>query len=123
MSASLAALLFSCAYLGAEPAYAAPSEADVGNLLNFGLILFATMLGLILWGFTAYHLSLVVTGLTTKEYLKGRKHGARKLTVAQRLECCAVQPSEIDPRKLVPTERRSDVMRSCTLSSLSTTQL
>ena len=44
---------------------------------------------------------LVVGGLTTKEHIKGRKNGVSPISVAQR--CCMVAPSEIDPRRLVPT--------------------
>ena len=35
------------------------------------------MLSLPLWTFTGYHVALVCSGHTTKEHLKGRKHGAR----------------------------------------------
>jgi len=33
---------------------------------------YSALLSLLLWAFTGYHLSLVVSGLTTKEHLKGR---------------------------------------------------
>ena len=39
------------------------------------------MLSLPLWTFTGYHVALVCSGHTTKEHIKGRKHGARKLAL------------------------------------------
>ena len=52
--------------------------------------------------FTGYHVALVVSGFTTKEHLKGRKHGAKRLSLCSRLSCCRVAPSLLEPRKLVP---------------------
>ena len=81
-----------------------PSALAHNPLLAFGaLVVFAAALSLVMWGFTAYHLSLVITGLTTKERIKGRKHGASKLRFSERLACC--MPSAIEPRRLVPDPR------------------
>ena len=51
-----------------------------------------------------YHISLVCSGVTTKEHLKGRKHGARRITLCDRMGCCSIAPSELQPRRFVPLQ-------------------
>lgn len=100
VSLSLGALIFSCLVLSGQ---APPRLGAGGGFLNTALVVFAAALSLVMWGFTAYHLSLVISGLTTKERIKGRKHGASKLRFSERLACC--MPSAIEPRRLVPDPR------------------
>ena len=54
-----------------------------------------------------YHLSLVCSGLTTKQHVKGAKHGAKRIGVCQRIGCCAMEPTEVHPRRLVPSSGHS----------------
>ena len=107
-----AALLFSCVLLGdfvAREALAHPdddpirpsNELELGSLVNTSLILFSAILSLLLWSFTGYHVCLVLHGCTTKEHLKGRKHGARKLHAGERIDCCGLAPSAVNPRRWV----------------------
>jgi len=128
VSLSLALLLFCCLLLSsgmtrslALPAAGGPVE--VVGMLNLALILFAVVLSLLMWGFTGYHVSLVCSGLTTKEHIKGRKHGARRLLVCERLECCSITPSEVHPRRLVPANPRAAVVTGASVPILSHTQL
>ena len=108
LSLSLAVLLCGCMLLGTVAenhgtVLGKPLKEPLeGNrrLINFSLVAFSTFMGMMIWGFTAYHLTLVIGGMTTKEHIKGRKHGAKRLTVMDR--CCAIQPSELEPYKLVP---------------------
>jgi hypothetical protein len=83
------------------PVLRPPPDLGIGPILNTSLLVFAIVLSLPLWTFTGYHVALVCSGHTTKEHLKGRKHGARKL-LCSRLLCCNTSPSEIHPRKFVP---------------------
>ena len=81
---------------------------ELGGLLNLALIVFSVALSLMMWGFTGYHISLVFSGLTTKEHLRGRKNGAKQMGMCQRLACTA-QPSELQPRRLVPLAGRNAI--------------
>ena len=106
VSLSLGVLLFGCLGLsgGMTRFHAATrEEASLANLITLLLVLFAVLLSLIMWGFTGYHISLVLSGLTTKEHLKGRKNGATRLNICQR---CRITPSEVHPRRLVPAAQR-----------------
>lgn len=96
VSLSLGVLLFGSLFL--------PEELAHGGAANALLMLFSVILSLCMWGFTGYHISLVCTGRTTKEYIRGRKNGARAMGCCERLECCGV-PSELKPRALVPVLR------------------
>ena len=103
ISLSLGALLFSCVVLAGDSLPASSlDQLEMSRVANFMLIVFSVVMSLLLWGFTAYHVSLVVAGLTTKEHLKGRKNGTKRLSIAQRVECCSIPPSELEPRRLVP---------------------
>ena len=113
--ARAAALLFSCVLLGdfvAREALTHPDPDDptasptvdqlqLGSMVNTSLILFSAILSLLLWSFTGYHVCLVLHGCTTKEHLKGRKHGARKLHAGERIDCCGLAPSAVNPRRWV----------------------
>ena len=59
--------------------------------------------------FTGYHFSLVLSGLTTKEHLKGRHNPLARGFCARLTGCaaCAVAPSELAPRRLVSRPRES----------------
>ena len=46
-----------------------PDAWRINGFINMALIFVAVFLGLVLWSFTAYHLSLLITGFTTKERL------------------------------------------------------
>ena len=103
VSFSLGALLVSCLLLGnGPPPPRAGIEPEVGQTLNVFLMLFAVFLSLIMWGFTGYHVSLVLSGLTTKEHVKGRKNGAKRMDVCQRLGRCACQPPSGSTHALSP---------------------
>ena len=108
ISASLAVLLFSCLLFSGgftpKPIQDTPREPDLAATINLLLELFAVVLSLMMWGFTAYHISLVCSGLTTKEAIKGRKNGAKQMSICQR---CYIQPSDIHPRRLVPANSRA----------------
>ena len=54
--------------------------------------------------------SLVLSGLTTKESIKGQKHGAKRMSICQRIECCTGIPSEIHPRRLVPRNAHAAIV-------------
>jgi len=127
VSLSLAALLFSCLLLssGITRTINRPSsgEHEVAGLINLGLVLFAVVLSLLMWGFTGYHISLVCSGLTTKEHIKGRKHGAKRILVGERIECCRMLPSELHPRRLVPANWRATVVSGGNVPIISHTQL
>ena len=127
VSFSLGALLVSCLLLGnGPPPPRAGIEPEVGQTLNVFLMLFAVFLSLIMWGFTGYHVSLVLSGLTTKEHVKGRKNGAKRMDVCQRLGTlcvCSLPPSEIDPRRLVATDPRAHAVRDPTIPVISHEQL
>ena len=112
VSLSLAALLFSCLLLsgGMTRTIAASREPELVGLVNLVLVLFSVVLSLLMWGFTGYHISLVCSGQTTKEHLRGRKNGARRLLICERLECCRMAPSEVHPRRLVPASSRAVVV-------------
>lgn len=119
VSASLGLLLACCLMLAGIPRPAADVEdpnataggssvdpgsleaLGLGPLINSVLVVFAVVLSLPLWTFTGYHVALVVSGFTTKEHLKGRKNGAKRL-LCSRISCCTVTPSLLEPRKLVP---------------------
>ena len=103
VSLSLAALLFSCSIFYNE----AKEGSEIRSVINLALLLFSVVMGLMLWGFTAYHVSLVISGLTTKEYIKGRKHGATRMSIVRRLECCCLPASELDVRAWVPAPSQS----------------
>jgi len=108
VSASLGALIFSCLVLAssqpqvltASPFYLLPDAWRINGLINGALLVFSCLLAIVLWGFTAYHVSMLCTGFTTKERLKGRKNGAISLGFLDRFACCS--PSELEPRRLVP---------------------
>ena len=121
VSASLAVLLFGCLMMSggiSPPVPVARSHVvDVAGLVNFVLVLFAVVLSLVMWGFTGYHVSLVLSGLTTKEHFKGRKHGAKRMLICQRVECCRVAPSEVHPRRLVFANQWAPVGRGVPIIS------
>jgi len=112
VSVSLGGVIFSCLVLAnADPSVlrrgafgVLPDAWQINGFINMLLIFVAVLLGLVLWGFTAYHLSLLITGFTTKERLKGRKNGAKSLFIWERVACC--QPSELEPRRLMPTPQQ-----------------
>jgi palmitoyltransferase ZDHHC9/14/18 len=114
VSASLAALLFSCLLLsgGMNDAIVLArlkgqmASPELGSVINASLMLFAAVLSLMMWGFTGYHVSLVCSDLTTKEHLKGRKLSAPDRSICRRIFCCAGEPSELQPRRLVPLRPR-----------------
>ena len=117
VSVALAVLLFSCILLSGTGALLVDQPVglgapEFGGPINMGLILFSLVLSLLMWGFTGYHLSLVCAGLTTKEHLKGRRHGARAMLVCQRFEGCGGLRSEVQPRRLVPKKSRATIKGS-----------
>jgi palmitoyltransferase ZDHHC9/14/18 len=115
VSLSLGALLLSCMLLGGDTSAGGGSASggsglagglgpgrELAGVLNMSLIVFAIALSLMMWGFTGYHISLVCSGQTTKEYIKGRKNGAQRMDLCARMGCCQITPSELHPRRLVP---------------------
>lgn len=122
VSLSLAALLVSCLMLsgGMDDTIVAqragPAAASLGALFNMVLIVFGIALSLMMWGFTGYHVSLVCAGMTTKEYIKGRRNGATRLDLCTR---CHIAPSELQPRRLVPLRANADdqIVRSGTTTA------
>lgn len=120
VSLSLGALLLSCVLFsgGGDASVASASRAgghgpspELGGLLNMALIVFSIALSLMMWGFTGYHISLVCSGQTTKEYIKGRKNGARRMDLCSRMGCCSIVPSELHPRRLVPYNPKAPTTR------------
>ena len=104
--ASLGMLFVYCIALANSPLPGERSREQLpvirlGSSLNTVLVLFAAFVSLVLWGFTGYHVWLICTGFTTKENLRGRKHGATSMGVCDRLLCCYSEPSKIAPRRLV----------------------
>jgi hypothetical protein len=93
----------------------AHAGVDLAPLLNVLLIGYCGLLSLLLWAFTGYHLSLVISGLTTKEHLKGRHNPLTRSFCARLATCgvCAVAPSELGtgrefaPRRLVSRPKTS----------------
>jgi len=121
VSVSLGVLLGACVILSGETEGALALDRSAGTvlthaptelrkLLNLGLIIFSLLLALLMWGFTGYHVSLVLSGLTTKESIKGQKHGAKRMSICQRIECCTGIPSEIHPRRLVPRNAHAAIV-------------
>ncbi|KAL1523494.1 hypothetical protein AB1Y20_018432 [Prymnesium parvum] len=106
VSISLGGLIFSCFVLagsvelndGVLDPRAYPWQLN--GFINTALIFAAIALALVLWGFTAYHLTLLITGFTTKERLKGRKNGAKSISIVERVAC--LEPSELEPRRKIP---------------------
>ena len=125
VSLSLAVLLFSCLLLsgGMTRTIAASYDAELVGVLNLLLVLFAVVLSLLLWGFTGYHISLVCSGLTTKEYIKGRRNGSKPILICQRIECCSLVPSKVHPRRLVPANSLASFVSGRNVPIISHTQL
>jgi len=106
---SLGVLFVACVYV--LPTAQLDANGVLGGVrvptaVNAMLIVFSTILSLFLWAFTGYHVVLVLSGLTTKEHLKGRAGAQGGLW--ERCESCVslgIPPSELaglsDPQRLV----------------------
>jgi len=105
---SLAVLLISCLVVLPGVLHGQGQEGEtegmqVNSALNFVLVTFSLVLSLFLWLFTGYHIALILSGLTTKEHLKGGHSIRRPMCYrASSCTCVGLAPSEIEPRKLVP---------------------
>lgn len=80
---------------------------DVGGALNALLIVYSFLLMILLGIFNGYHLSLVATGLTTREHLKGKD--IRKRGLFDRFRCAACDESQIKPRQLIEVTRHNRI--------------
>lgn len=119
VSISLGGLIFSCVVLASSDSSVLENGAfgpehnpwQLNGFFNMTLIFVSVLLGLVLWGFTAYHLSLLITGFTSKERLRGRKNGAKSIALYERVGCC--HPSELQPRRLIlqqPIHNKADTI-------------
>lgn len=112
---SLSVILLSLGLIFPSTIGSSPHSADAvrgkatAALVNGILVSFSVCMSVIMFAFTGYHLSLICTGLTTKEHLKKRAAHSRKSCV-QRLCGCASIPSSLQPRKLVFTNARGKIV-------------
>ena len=120
VSLSLAVLLINCMLLsgGLNGSYSRTRLYDghLAGTINLMLIVFSIALSLLMWGFTGYHVSLVCSGQTTKESIKGRRHGATRMTLCERMGCCSIRPSELYPRRLVAAPTLPKTRKETTIS-------
>jgi len=78
-----------------------PNTAGLREVLNTLALMFCLVMAALLFSFTTYHMSLICSGMTTKEHLKGKRSFKQETTFQRLCEPCAVQPSELAPREMV----------------------
>lgn len=105
--ASIAVVLVSSFVLPASVPSASgldPHSSGTRGLAGAASLVFCALMAALLFSFTAYHISLICAGMTTKEHLKGRARGANsssQSSFARLCEPCVTEPSELQPRQMV----------------------